>query len=327
VRPGARARAALPARGVPDRVGRAADGLAHAPLQGGVAHHRRRGGRHPGDPGRAARRPDQAEVLPRALGRAEQADRARERGMSSAELWSGGQYELIAARFAEIHDALVERLAPRAGERWLDVATGTGEIALRAARSGADVTGLDIAPRLLEQARSKSSEVEWIEGDAQALPFADGAFDIVSSSFGLIFAPDQAAVAREVARVCRGRLGLTVWRPNEGPHAVYAAFSGEQPVWPSPDDWGRDERLQDLLGDAFELELEERVWWLEGESPEDVWELMSSGAPPVKALLDSLDSDRAGAFRAAMLEHWSQYQTPDGVREPRHYLLVLGTRR
>ena len=85
--------------------------------------------------------------------------------------------------------------------------------------------------------------------------------------------------------------------------------------------------MQDLLGDAFELELEERVWWLEGDSPEDVWELMSSGAPPVKALLDSLDPDRAGAFRAAMLEHWSQYQTPDGVREPRHYLLVLGTRR
>ena len=247
--------------------------------------------------------------------------------MSSAELWNGGQYELVAARFAEIHDALVEALAPRAGERWLDVATGTGEVALRAAGAGADVTGLDIAPRLLEQGRSRSSDVEWVEADAQALPFADGAFDVVSSSFGLIFAPDQEAAAGEVARVCRGRLGLTVWRPNEGPHAIYAAFTGEQPAWPSLDDWGREERLQELLGDAFELELEERVWWLEGESPEDVMELMSNGAPPVRALLDSLDPDRATAFRAAMLEYRSQFQTPEGVREPRRYLLVLGERR
>jgi SAM-dependent methyltransferase len=247
--------------------------------------------------------------------------------MSSAELWNGGQYELVAARFAEIHDALVEALAPRASERWLDVATGTGEVALRAAGAGADVTGLDIAPRLLEQGRSRSSDVEWVEADAQALPFADGAFDVVSSSFGLIFAPDQEAAAGEVARVCRGRLGLTVWRPNEGPHAIYAAFTGEQPAWPSPDDWGREERLQELLGGAFELEVEERVWWLEGESPEHVMELMSNGAPPVRALLDSLDPDRATAFRAAMLEYWSQFQTPDGVREPRRYLLVLGERR
>jgi SAM-dependent methyltransferase len=247
--------------------------------------------------------------------------------MSSADLWSGGQYELVAARFAEIHDGLVEALAPRPGERWLDVATGTGEVALRAARAGAEVTGLDIAPRLLEQARSRSSDAEWVEGDAQALPFEDAAFDVVSSSFGLIFAPDQELVAREVARVCRGRLGLTAWRPNEGLHAVYAAFSGEQPAWPSPDDWGREERLEELLGDVFELEVEERVWWLEGDSLEDVWELISNGAPPVKALLDSLEPDRAAAFRAAMLEHWSQYETPDGVREPRHYLLVLGTRR
>jgi SAM-dependent methyltransferase len=247
--------------------------------------------------------------------------------MSSAELWNGGQYELVAARFAEIHDALVEALAPRASERWLDVATGTGEVALRAAGAGADVTGLDIAPRLLEQGRSRSSDVEWVEADAQALPFADGAFDVVSSSFGLIFAPDQEAAAGEVARVCRGRLGLTVWRPNEGPHAIYAAFTGEQPAWPSPDDWGREERLQELLGGAFELEVEERVWWLEGESPEDVMELMSNGAPPVRALLDSLDPDRATAFRAAMLEYWSQFQTPEGVREPRRYLLVLGERR
>jgi len=247
--------------------------------------------------------------------------------MSSAELWSGGNYELVAVRLAEIHDSLVESLAPQAGERWLDVATGTGEVALRAARSGVEVTGLDIAPRLLELARSTSSDIEWVEGDAQALPFGDGAFDVVSSCFGLIFAPDQEAVASELARVCRERLGLTAWRPNEGPHALYAAFAGEQPAGPSADDWGREARVQELLGNAFELELEERVWWLEGDSPEAVWELMSTGAPPLKALVDSLEADRRAEFRDAMLEYWSGLETAGGVREPRGYLLVRGRRR
>ncbi len=247
--------------------------------------------------------------------------------MSSAELWSGGSYELVAARFADIHDTLVESLAPQVGERWLDVATGTGEVALRASRAGADVTGLDIAPRLLELARSASSDIEWVEGDAEALPFADGAFDVVSSSFGLIFAPDQDAVAGELARVCRGRLGLTVWRPNEGPHALVSAFAGDQPPGPSADDWGREERLRELLGDAFELELEERVWWLKGDSPADVWELMSNGAPPLKAFVDSLGDDRRAEFRDAMVEYWSQFETADGVREPRRYLLVHGRPR
>jgi SAM-dependent methyltransferase len=252
---------------------------------------------------------------------------ADESVVAAAKMWGGADYERVAERFATIHDLLVSRLSPRSGERWLDIATGTGEVALRAARAGAEVAGLDIAPRLLEQARAKSSDVAWVEGDAQALPFEDGGFDVVSSCFGLIFAPDQEAAAAELARVCHGRLGLTVWRPNEGPHAIYAAFSGDQSARPSSDDWGREDRLRELLDDAFELELEEHVWWLEGESPEDVFDLMSNGAPPVRALFDSLDPDRAGAFREAMLEHWSQFETPEGVREPRRYLLVLGRRR
>lgn len=242
-------------------------------------------------------------------------------------MWGAADYEQIAVRFAPIHDELVSRLAPALGERWLDVATGTGDVAIRAARAGAVVTGLDLAPRLLEQARAKSSEVEWVEGDAQALPFDAAAFDVVSSSFGIIFAPDQEAAARELARVCRGRMGLTVWRPNEGLHAIYAAFGGEQPEGRTPDEWGREERLEDLLGNAFELEIEERVWRLEGDSPEQVWALMADGAPPVKALVDSLDDDRRDEFRRAMIEYWSGFRTDGGVSEPRRYLLVIGRRR
>jgi SAM-dependent methyltransferase len=247
--------------------------------------------------------------------------------LAAAEMWGGADYEQVARRFAPIHDALVERLAPKAGEHWLDLATGTGEVALRAARAGADVVGLDIAPRLLEQARSKSAEIEWVEGDAQALPFGDSSFDVVSSCFGVIFAPEQEAVAGELARICRRRLGLTAWRPDQGPHAVYAAFTAEDPLRATADEWGREERLEELLGAAFELEFEERVWWLEGDSPEEVWELMSNGAPPVKAFLDSLEGDRRVAFREAMLEYWEGFRMNGGVREPRRYLLVLGRRR
>ncbi len=246
---------------------------------------------------------------------------------SAAELWGGGQYELVARRFAEIHELLVESLAPQPGERWLDLATGTGEVALRAARAGAYVVGLDIAPRLLEQARAKSSKIEWVEGDPQALPLEDASFDVVSSSFGVILAPDPEAVAGELARVCRGRLGLATWRPDQGPHAIYEAFEREEAVGATADDWGREERLEELLGQAFELEFEEQVWWLEADSPEDVWELMSNGAPPVKAFVDSLGDDRRAAFRDAMVEYWSRFQTDGGVREPRRYVLVLGRRR
>src|SRR5438270_4600745 len=145
-------------------------------------------------------------------------------------MWGGGTYERIAERFAPVHDELVRRLEPGPGVRWLDLATGTGGVALRAARAGAHVTGLDFAPAMLEQARAKGEaeglEIRWELGNAQSLPYDDREFDVVSSCFGVIFAPDQAAVARELARVCRtgGRLGLANWRPNEGLHAIYQRF-------------------------------------------------------------------------------------------------------
>jgi SAM-dependent methyltransferase len=247
-------------------------------------------------------------------------------------MWGGAEYEQIARRFASIHDGLVSRLAPREKEDWLDVATGTGEVALRAARGGAQVTGFDLSPGLLAQARAKAEEegleIGWELGTAEDLPYEDGSFDVVSSCFGIIFAPDHEAVARELARVCRptGRLGLCNWRPNEGLHAIYSQFAPDEPEQ-DPEGWGREEHIEALLGGAFELEIEEREWRLEGESPQAVWELMSVGAPPVKALLDSLEPEARDQFQQAMLEYWGGFRTDGGVSEPRRYLLVFGTRR
>jgi SAM-dependent methyltransferase len=251
--------------------------------------------------------------------------------LEPAELWGAADYERIAERFAPVHDALIEALEVRAGERVLDVATGTGEVALRAARLGAEVTGLDLAPALLELARFKASReglaIDWTDGNAQAMPYDDDSFDVVCSNFGIIFAPDAEATARELGRVCvsGGRLGLTTWKPNEGLHAIYSKLeeAGADPT----EHWGRAERVRELLQDDFELRIEEGVWTLEGESPEDVWELTTSAAPPVKALVGRLDPDRLAEFRAAMLDHWTGFERDGRIAEPRGYLLVLGRRR
>jgi ubiquinone/menaquinone biosynthesis C-methylase UbiE len=136
-------------------------------------------------------------------------------------VWGAGSWEQVAQNvLAPIHDDLVAALAPRPGEAWLDIATGTGAVALRAARTGAEVTGLDLGPALLATARRRALEagltVRFDVGDAERLPYPDASFDVVSSAHGVVFAGDHAAVARELGRVCRpgGRLGLSYWLPK-----------------------------------------------------------------------------------------------------------------
>ncbi|MDP8911477.1 MAG: class I SAM-dependent methyltransferase, partial [Actinomycetota bacterium] len=205
------------------------------------------------------------------------------------------------------------------------------EVALRAARAGADVTGVDISKALLDRARTSADRarlpVRLELGDAQALPYADESFDVVASCFGAIFAPDHDAVAAELARVCRrgGRLGLTTWRPKPDIERIYERFQDRSPA-SNAEAWGDPARIRELLGASFELAIEERLWRLEGGSAEEVYEFMASSAPPMKAFLETLDRDRRSEFREALLEHWNQFRDGDGVSEPRPYLLVLGRR-
>ena len=246
-------------------------------------------------------------------------------------MWGDADYDRVARQFAPIHDELVARLDPSPGERWLDIGTGTGEVALRAAQAGAEVTAVDISESLLDIARGKPSaeRVTWELGDAQALRFDEASFDVVVSCFAVIFAPDQEAASGELARVCRpeGRLGLTCWRPEDGPHAIYERFFPSDST-AGADQWGNEAHVQGLLDGAFELEIDEGVWHMIAESPEAAWTLMSEGAPPVKALLGKLDPVEAARFRAAMLERWEGLQAVGGgVDEPRRYLLVTGRRR
>lgn len=200
-------------------------------------------------------------------------------------------------------------------------------MAIRAAAAGAEVTGVDLAPAMLELARAKAPGLRFEVGDCQALAYPDGAFDVVSSCFGSIFAPDHEAVARELARVCRARLGLTAWVRDPALGEVYAACGLDTPEGRLPFEWGQPEHVEELLGAAFELELERHTWLLEGASGEDVWELWSRSAPPFKALVESLDAERRERFREGYVAYCESHRDGDRVRVPRDYLLVLGRRR
>jgi SAM-dependent methyltransferase len=252
-------------------------------------------------------------------------------------VWGSGPYERISEHLKIAHDHLLREVEPREGERWLDVATGTGEIAVRAAAGGAKVTGLDLAPDLIERARSRVAdagvEVELVVGDAEALPFDDASFDTVTSTFGAMFAPDHEAVAAELARVCTpgGRLGLLTWHPTEGVAAFFKVMAAYQPAPPpgvgSPFAWGDQNHVTELLGDAFELRFEAGDCPQPADSGEDVWELFSTSYGPTKALVDSLDEDRREALHKDWVEYFERFRTDGGISQPRPYVLVLGTRR
>ncbi|MFL5965245.1 MAG: class I SAM-dependent methyltransferase [Gaiellaceae bacterium] len=248
---------------------------------------------------------------------------------SAAELWGSVEYRRLAERLAPVHDKFVERLTIRRGERVLDVATGTGGVAIRAARAGAEVTGVDIAEPLLDVARASAegASIRFDVGDAQNLPYDDAAFDVVASCFGAIFAPDHRAVARELARVTRRRLGLTAWRPNEGLGELYRRFGVDSPEGREPFRWGTDGYAEELLGEAFDLTVEPGTWVLEAADGEGIWQLWSTSAPPFKAMLAGMEPEQLEAFHQAYVAYCEQFREDAAVRVPREYLLILGTRR
>jgi SAM-dependent methyltransferase len=251
-------------------------------------------------------------------------------------MWGSGPYEPIVEITKEIHHALVEALRPQPGERWLDVATGTGAVALLAARAGADVTGLDLSPALIETAKRKSAaegmQIDFEAGDAEALPYDDASFDVVCSAIGTQFAPDHAAVARELARVCRpgGRLGLACWTPESG---VAGMFGVMKPFMPPPApgqgnifDWGRPEYALELLGDAFELEIAVRDTVFRAASGEEVWQVFSSAYGPTKTLVESLDEQRREELHAKWNDFFEGLREDGEIVQSRTYLLVTGMR-
>lgn len=171
--------------------------------------------------------------------------------------WSTGDYSAIAAQVQLPSEMLCEHLDLHAGMRVLDVACGSGNTSLPAARRNCDVVGIDYVPALLDRARERAAAertaAEFIEADAEKLPFDDASFDAVVSVLGVMFAPDQEQAAAEMLRVCRpgGVIGIVVWPTDDFVHDLFktvAAFAGVQGGVRSPFEWASEERLEELLG-------------------------------------------------------------------------------
>jgi SAM-dependent methyltransferase len=252
-------------------------------------------------------------------------------------MWGNGPYERITDLLTESQESLVAALEPQAGEKWLDVATGTGAVARMAARAGAEVTGVDLAPDLIETARdqtqAKGLSVRFDVGDAEALPYEDASFDVVVSTFGVMFAPDHAAVARELARVTRpgGRLGLANWTEDSGIGDIFRVMKPFQAAPPpqgvgNPFAWGDAGHIRELLGDDFDLQLEVLDTEHRPSSGEEAWEVFSTSYGPTKTLAESLDDTRREELHRSWVELYERSRVGDEIVHHRNYLRVIGTR-
>ena len=252
-------------------------------------------------------------------------------------MWGSGPYQNVTETLVDMHEVVVDRLAPKPGERLLDLACGTGAVAKRAARAGAIVTGVDLAPALIgaakDRAREQRLDIDYRIGDCERLDDVDdGSFGVVASTVGVMFAPDHEATAGELARVVApgGRIGLANWTVQGGVGRMFAMMAPFQPAPPpsSPFDWGQEDRVRELLGSGFELEFEHLVSTMSLPDGESYWQLFATSYGPTKTLVESLDEDRREEFRNTWIDFFENEFRSDGeVAHIREYLLVLGTRR
>jgi SAM-dependent methyltransferase len=216
-------------------------------------------------------------------------------------MWALGDFARAAAEQVLVAGLLCRAVEIHPGERVLDVAAGSGNAALAAARRGAAVIATDFVPQLLQaaaqRAQAEGLTLQTQQADAQRLPFADGAFDVVLSTFGVMFAPDQSRAAAELLRVCRpgGRIGLTAWTPHSVMAAMQAAAARFAPSPPlpgtrSPLEWGTEARARKLLGPgAVGLSAQVLTTDLCGASPAARVEFNRTYVGPTKAVFDRLD--------------------------------------
>jgi SAM-dependent methyltransferase len=215
------------------------------------------------------------------------------------DMWGTGDYRAVAEKVTSIADVLVPRAGIEPGMDVLDVACGTGNASIPAARLGARVTGLDLSPGLVAIARERGAEagveVDWLEGDAQSLPFDDDSFDRVISAIGHMFAPDHKRTADELRRVCRpdGRIAIACWTPVGAIGAMFARLGAISPPPPEgfhpPVLWGTEEHVRELLGDSVEFERH-HVEFNE-PSPESYIDFMLTSFPPLIAMRAELGDE------------------------------------
>ncbi|WP_217510726.1 class I SAM-dependent methyltransferase [Roseovarius spongiae] len=256
-----------------------------------------------------------------------------------AQMWGqpGKSYDGISFGLSDTISHAVQALWPRPGERILDIGTGTGWAARLAAWRGANVTGVDIAPGMLEAADALSAGVEprpaFRRAAAEDLPFEEASFDGVVSTYGVIFSSKPVEAAAEMARVLRpgGRLALATWADDPGGYIarffdLIGEWSDAPPPPASPFDWGRSSWLQEVVGARFKIDVREQVTTFYAPDEATVWEEYVNGFGPVASTYAALEQNRREAFRAAFEEFHRSYASGLGLVIPRRALVVRGVR-
>lgn len=253
--------------------------------------------------------------------------------------WSTGDYAIIGRTLQIVGENLCEAVNLRAGERVLDVAAGNGNATLAAARHFAEVTSTDYVPALLERGRARAEaeglQVTFREADAEALPFADSTFDVVLSTFGVMFTPDQARAAREMLRVCRpgGRIGLANWTPGSLIGELFKLLGRYLPPAAglrSPALWGTEERLKELFSEAeASIQATPRIFNFRYRSPAHWMEVFRTFYGPVNRAFLALDTPRQDELERDILNLLARFDRggAGGLVVPSEYLEVVVTRR
>jgi ubiquinone/menaquinone biosynthesis C-methylase UbiE len=253
--------------------------------------------------------------------------------------WISGDFGQIARYYANEAEAFVNRLGLKPGQKVLDVACGTGNLALPAARLGADVTGVDIAPNLVEQARANAAaeglKARFDEGDAEALPYDDASFDVIVTMFGAMFAPRPEVVAAELKRVTKpgGLIAMANWTPTGFIGQMFkttAAYVPPPPGMTSPVLWGVEEKVRERFGDGVsKFETRPRnLTFAFPFSPTEVVEHFRVFYGPTLKAFGALDEDKQAAVRKDLEDLWTKNnQATDGTTSVEaEYLEVLATR-
>lgn len=250
-------------------------------------------------------------------------------------IWAAGDYATLAVHIDDVGEIVVERAGVDADMRVLDVGCGSGNAAIPAARAGAAVTGLDLVPALLEAGRAKAAsvgvEIEWVEANAEELPFEGGVFDRVFSTFGHMFAPRHKRTADEMARVCArgGAIAICCWTPEGSVGDVLRASGAYMPPPPDfaspPILWGTEDHVREMFGSAAtEFAFERHATMIEYESLDEFAEFFMDRFGPMVTARAML-GERFAELRAEIVEIWKRWNEADDGRLvlPQEYLLSV----